>query len=79
MSALYDRIVELLTTRFGVSPEDVRPDATFEELDVDSLSLVEFTLTVQSELGVELRDDKATLRDTLSDVVALLETNGARI
>jgi acyl carrier protein len=79
MSMLYDHVVAMITTRFGVAPEDVRPDATLADLDMDSLALVEFALTVQSELGVQLGDDEVAPNDKLIDVVTLLESKGARV
>jgi acyl carrier protein len=79
MSIMYDHVVAILTTRFGVAPEEVRPEATLADLDLDSLALVEFALTVQSELGVALGDDEAAPHDKLIDVVTLLESKGARV
>lgn len=79
MSAVYDRVKELLTDKFGVPPEDVRPEATFEDLDLDSLDLVEFALAVEEELGVRISDDEAAELETLSDTVGLLESKGARV
>jgi acyl carrier protein len=73
MSSMYDRLVEILVTRFGVGREEIRPDATFEELEMDSLFLVELVLTVQNELGVSIDDEHASPRDTIASVADLIE------
>ncbi len=74
---LYDKIASLLSDKFGVDQADLSPSATFEDLDLDSLDLVEFAMTIQDELGVELTDDEAADLDTLDDAVKLLASKGA--
>ena len=74
---LYDKIASLLADKFGVDQADLSPSATFEDLDLDSLDLVEFAMTIQDELGVELTDDEAAELDTLDDAVKLLASKGA--
>lgn len=74
---LYDKIASLLADKFGVAEADLSPQATFENLDLDSLDLVEFAMTIQDELGVELSDDEAADLDTLDDAVKLLASKGA--
>jgi acyl carrier protein len=77
MNAVYDRVTELLIEKFGVPAEDIAVDATFEELDLDSLDLVEFALAAEEDLGVRITDDEAEELATLGDAVALLERKGA--
>jgi acyl carrier protein len=79
MSAVYDRVKELLVDKFGVPAEEIRPDATFEQLDLDSLDLVEFALAAEEELGVRITDEEAEDLDTLEDTVKLLEAKGAEV
>jgi acyl carrier protein len=79
MSAIYDRVAELLTDKFGVDSDDIKPDATFEDLDLDSLDLVEFALAAEEELGVRISDDEAAELETLNDTVKLLEAKGATV
>jgi acyl carrier protein len=78
MSDAYDQLVNILVTRFEVEPEEVRPDVTFEELELDSLFLVELVLVVQQELGVKITDDDATPRSTIAGVAELIEAQLAR-
>ena len=79
MSAVYDRVVELLTDKFGVPAEDISRQATFEDLDLDSLDLVEFALAAEEELGVRISDEEAAELETLDDTVKLLESKGATV
>ncbi|WP_030380556.1 MULTISPECIES: acyl carrier protein [unclassified Streptomyces] len=77
MSAMYDRLVGLLVDRFEVDRDEIGPDTTFEELDMDSLFLVELLLVIQSEFGVHLDDDAASPGDTIGRVAELLERHAA--
>ena len=79
MSAVYDRVVELLTDKFGVPAEDISRQATFEDLDLDSLDLVEFALAAEEDLGVRISDEEAAELETLDDTVKLLESKGATV
>ncbi len=79
MSAVYDRVADLLVDRFGVPAEDISETATFEDLDLDSLDLVEFSLACEEELGVRIEDEEAESLTTLGDAVTLLESKGATV
>ncbi|WP_406175815.1 acyl carrier protein [Streptomyces sp. NBC_00996] len=73
MSAMYGRLVGLLVDRFEVDRAEIGPDTTFEDLDMDSLFLVELLLVIQSEFGVHIDDDAASPGDTITKVAELLE------
>lgn len=75
----YDRVAALLAERLGVPAEDISPEATFEELDLDSLDLVEFALGAEEEFGVRISDDEAEDLHTVGEAVSLLETKGAGV
>ncbi|MCA1654957.1 MAG: acyl carrier protein [Pseudonocardiaceae bacterium] len=77
MSTL-DRLSDILTTYFGVEESEVRPDATFAELDLDSLAIVEFALVAEKEFGVAIGEDEVSPQATVSDALALLAAKGVR-
>ena len=58
-------------TEIGAEGEVTRA-ATFEELDLDSLDLVELAQIVEDEFGVELDGDAVKDVSTVGDVVALV-------
>jgi acyl carrier protein len=76
---LYDRVQSLLIDKFGIPEEDISAEATFEDLDLDSLDLVEFALAAEEDLGVRISDEEAEQLKTLGDAVALLEQKGATV
>ncbi|MFG3380136.1 acyl carrier protein [Streptomyces sp. NPDC047999] len=50
---MYDKVVSKLTGHLGVPADQVHPDVTFQDLDVDSLALAELLVIVETELGVK--------------------------
>lgn len=77
MSTL-ERLCGILTAYFGVEASEVRPDATFAELDLDSLAIVEFALVAEKEFGVPIGEDEVSPHATVTDALALLGAKGVR-
>ena len=69
--AVEARIVEALAS-FGPDIEQVTRDASFEELDIDSLDLVELAQVVEDEYGVVLKGDDMKELKTVGDAIDLI-------
>ena len=68
-----DRVVAILTQRLGISPDVVAPTAELaEDLGVDSVDAVEFTLALEREFHVALPDEAIADVRTVQDVVDLV-------
>ncbi|QKW05286.1 acyl carrier protein [Streptomyces sp. NA04227] len=74
MSSTYDRLVTLLAEGFGIEPEEVQPETTFADLDLDSLALVELTLAAQEEFGISLGDEDLHATNSMAQTVDVLES-----
>jgi acyl carrier protein len=74
--AVQARVVEALAS-FGPDVEQVTRDATFEELDIDSLDLVELAQIVEDEYGVELKGDDMKSLKTVGDAIDLVVARAA--
>ncbi len=59
-------------TQLGVEPAEITPEATFEELDVDSLDLTEVSQIIEEEYGVALKGDDVGKIKTVGDAVDLV-------
>jgi acyl carrier protein len=64
-------VIESLQT-FGAEPEAIRPDVTFEALDIDSLDLAELSQIVHEQFGVELKGSDVAEIKTVDDAVRLI-------
>ncbi len=65
------RVVEALAS-FGPDLSQITRDATFEELDIDSLDLVELAQIVEDEYGVVLKGEDMKELKTVGDAVDLI-------
>ncbi len=74
--AVEARIVEALAS-FGPDIEQVTREATFEELDIDSLDLVELAQIVEDDYGVELKGDDMKNLKTVGDAIELVVARAA--
>jgi acyl carrier protein len=79
LSSVYESVAEVISTRFGIDVGRVRPESSFDDLDLDSLSQIELATALKKRLGVEIADDEMAEMALVSDVVAVLEQKGVRV
>jgi acyl carrier protein len=65
------RVIDALV-EFGEERENVTRGARFEDLDVDSLDLVELAQIAEDDYGVEITDGDMDGLETVGDVVDLI-------
>jgi acyl carrier protein len=68
---------EIIEEIAGVPAADVTPDKTFvDDLDIDSLSMVEIAVAAQDKFGVEIPDDELKNLKTVKHVVEYVQAQG---
>ncbi len=73
MSAFED-IKAIIVEVLGVDPDEVTPEANFrEDLEADSLDLVELIMAFEDKFGAEIPDDDAQQITTVGAAVAYVE------
>jgi len=61
---------EIIDEVAGVPADQVTPDKTFvDDLDIDSLSMVEIAVAAQDRFGVEIPDNQLKDLKTVQDVI----------
>jgi acyl carrier protein len=68
---VYQRVVETLAS-FGPEADQITRESTFEELDIDSLDLVELAQVVEDEYGVVLKGEDMKQLSTVGDAVDMI-------
>jgi len=76
-SDLEKHVCSLIAEFGGIPPEQVTPSAHLEELDVDSLDLVELSQIVEEEHGIQLPAQEFEGVQTVRDVVAVVVRNAS--
>jgi acyl carrier protein len=71
---IVEGLAEILEEIAGVKREDVGLDRSFtDDLDVDSLSMVEIALAAEDKFGVKIPDDQLAGLKTVGDAVSYIE------
>ncbi len=67
------KVKELVANQLGKSQDEVTPDSSFiEDLDADSLDLVELIMSMEDEYGLEISDEDAENITTVKDAVKFI-------
>jgi len=74
--AVEKTVVEALP-QFGVDESQISRDATFEDLDVDSLDLAELSQIIEDEYGIALKGDDVGKIKTVGDAIDLVVNRAA--
>ena len=63
-------LAEIIEEVTGIEPSEVTPEKSFvDDLDIDSLSMVEIAVAAQDKFGVEIPDDQLKDLKTVQDVI----------
>jgi acyl carrier protein len=69
-------LAEILQEVADVAPEDVVDAKSFtDDLDVDSLSMVEVAMAAEEKFGVKIPDDELLKLKTVGDAVSYIQSN----
>lgn len=74
--ATFDAISTVLADQFHVAADAVRPEATLEQLGLDSLALMEFVFAMEDRFDVRIPEDRLDPRQagvTLERLAELLD------
>ena len=70
MTTVASRVQDVVSDKLGVEKSEVVPSASFtEDLNADSLDLVELIMAFEEEFDIEITDEDAEKMRTVSDVV----------
>ena len=71
-----EQVIEVVADRLGKPVDEVKPESNFvEDLDADSLDLVELIMALEDEYDVTILDEDAQNIRTIADAVAYIETH----
>ncbi len=66
---VYDKIAVVLVDEFEVESDDINIDANlFTDLELDSLDAIDLMVTLDKELGIEIKTEEMKDMRTIKDV-----------
>lgn len=73
-NSTFERVRAIIVDQLGVDPGEVTIEANFrDDLEADSLDLVELIMAFEEEFGGEINDDDAQKIVTVGDAVRFLD------
>ena len=74
MATTEERVRNIIVELLGVDADKVTPDARFrEDLEADSLDLVELIMAFEDEFGGEISDEQAQNIQTVGDAISYID------
>ena len=70
---IFDRIVTIIQERQGEGFAVTEALSLKDDLDADSVDLMEFVLTLEDEFGIEITDEEIDQLQSVADVVAIIK------
>lgn len=76
MDDQYDKLKAMVADRLHVSEDEITPDSKFvEDLNADSLEVVELVMALEDEFGVSIPDEDAEQMVTVKDAMDYLKAH----
>jgi acyl carrier protein len=72
----FKRVQAIIVEQLGVEPDEVTMEGSFrDDLEADSLDLVELIMAFEEEFGGEISDEEAQQIETVGDAVRFLDSD----
>lgn len=73
---IFEKLKNIIMEQLDVEEENIKEEATFvDDLDADSLDIVELIMNIEEEFGMEISDAEAEKIVTVGDVVKYIKDN----
>lgn len=70
----FEKACEIISEQLGISADfDFSEETTWEEINADSLDLVEIVMSIEDEFQIEIDDDAVSSMRNMGDLVAYIE------
>ena len=70
---IFDRVVTIIQERQGEDFFVTEKLSLKDDLDADSVDLMEFILTIEDEFGIEISDEEIDNLNSVADVLAIIK------
>lgn len=68
---VFETVAKIIAERIDRDPSEIKRESAFRDLGIDSLDIVDLTMNLEDELGIELELDQKV--ETIGDLVDFIE------
>jgi acyl carrier protein len=72
---VFDKVKAIVVEQLGVDEADITPETSFEELNADSLDIVELIMALEEAFDLDIPDEEAEKIRTVGDAVNYIKEN----
>ena len=74
---MFEKIQEIIADKLSIDAEEITLDSSFiDDLNADSLDIVELIMALEDELEMEIPDEEAETFVTVADIVKFMKEHG---
>ena len=74
---MFEKIRSIISEKLGIDEEEITMESAFiEDLNADSLDIVELIMAWEDELEMEIPDEEAETFVTVADIVKFMKEHG---
>ncbi|CAL9317472.1 MULTISPECIES: acyl carrier protein [unclassified Streptomyces] len=74
----FELVKEILTTKGGLAPGPITPDASLAGAGVDSMALVVLSLQIEDRLGLEISEDDLSTAASVGELADMVARHAER-
>ncbi|GBU10818.1 acyl carrier protein [Erysipelotrichaceae bacterium] len=76
MSAIFEKVKEILVDQLGVEIADIKMESNIQEdLGADSIAVMEVVVEIETEFGMEVPEEELLQIKTVGDIVTRVENS----
>lgn len=72
---IFEKVRSLIAEQLDLDEDKITPETTFEDIDADSLDVVELVMALEEEFDLEIPDEAVENIKTVADIINYIEEN----
>ncbi len=70
---IFDKVKSIVANQLGVDEADITVETTFDDLNADSLDVVELIMALEEEFDIEIPDEDSEKIKTIGDAAEYIK------
>lgn len=70
---IFEKVKSIIAEQLGVTEDELTPQTSFEDMNADSLDIVELIMALEEEFDLEIPDEEAEKIQTVGEIVEYIK------